>query len=213
MWLCACVLAFALCGAGYAAEETAAGGEPTKSGVAAGAEATQLDMAVGISMLSLSGDHDNDLGGWGYDIRFGWLPEPTRAAGLKLGVGLHAAFVEGESDVDPATLTRESVDRVSLLVPEVFLAWRPNLGDPGLVVEPRIGAGPALALFEPRFIFDDDEVGTGWSVRPGIMIGYQKEGTAFGVDVSYASYEIDFEEGVDDSCSEVFAGLFLSRGF
>jgi len=164
--------------------------------VAAGVSqgASYLDGGIGYARLSLDGNNGDEISGWGPAFRY-WFSDVMDGNGLRPFLGLHSTNYLGDSDED-------SIWNVWMLAPEVGLAWHKSLGDSGLFIEPSMTAGAAIAMYTRRgdylvsYYVGEDDTAVGWVVRPGVLLGYQKDSWSIGAEVSYGLLNVDFSDKV-----------------
>jgi hypothetical protein len=165
-----------------------------------------FDGGIGYVRLSLDGDSNDEFDGWGPAFRY-WFSDPMDSDGLMPFLGLHSSSYPGDMNDDP-------IWDIWILAPEAGLAWHKSLGDSGLFIEPGVTVGAAIAKYERRgdsyvsFNVGEDDMAVGWALRPGILLGYQRDTWSIGVEASYGILDIDFS----DEVRFVFDGdLYSSR--
>lgn len=153
-----------------------------------------LDGGLGYARLSLEGGNNDELSGWGPAFRL-WFNDVDAEDGLRPFLGLHGTMYLGDSDKDP-------IWDVSVFTPEVGLAWHQRLGDSGFFLEPSVTGGAAITTYSRRgdflvsYYVGEDDTAVGWVVRPGVLLGYQRDRWAGGVEISYGFLNIDFADEV-----------------
>lgn len=165
-----------------------------------------LDGGLGYARLSLEGGNNDELSGWGPAFRL-WFNDVSAEDGLRPFLGLHNTRYQGDSDKD-------SIWDISVFTPEAGLAWHQRLDDSGFFLEPSVTTGVAIATYTRRgdflvsYYLGEDDSATGWVVRPAVLLGYQRDRWAGGVEISYSSLDIDFTDEVSGIHRELYIGLF-----
>lgn len=163
-------------------------------------------VGFGYSKLSIDGEHGADLDGWGFALHFQFWPG-TEKEGLLARFGIQGTWNNGDSDLDPDNIFySEKIWNVNMLTPQVEVGLRKEIGT-SLFVEPSVAVGWAIALYEPRYIFDEEDIATGLAVRPGLIIGLGSNRPCLGIDLSYGLVQIDFEDGVGDNNHDLYLGV------
>jgi len=153
-----------------------------------------LDGGIGYARLSLGGDNGDEISGWGPAFRF-WFTDVNAKDGLRPFLGLHSTTYPGDSDKD-------AIWDLWMFTPEVGLAWHQRLGDSGFFFEPSVSGGAAIATYSRRgdflasYYVGEEDSAVGWVVRPGAILGYQRDRWAGGVEISYGFIDVDFADEV-----------------
>jgi hypothetical protein len=159
----------------------------------------------GYSVLSLDAANGDDLDGFEMRVRFPLgRPEVYPQPRLAFGVGF---FPGGDAFEDP-------VSNLMLGTLGLDLAWRHNLGQSNLFLEPSVGGGATWANYTSRFrtladIFEEDDDAFGWTGRVGVTLGFDGAGGNFGVEVSYSWLGIDFNDEADGVHNQFYVGLTI----
>jgi hypothetical protein len=165
------------------------------------------DFGVGYSRLSLDigkgEDHD------GYTLLFrGSRPIVENAENVRMVFGFRTSFYPGGDAFENA------IWNVWMLTPEIGLALHQQLGDSGLFLEPSVTIGAPIATYRRRVVtlgdlLDEQDTTVGWAVRPGVLLGYQHQNLALGVEVSYGFEGIDFSKEASGTHGELYLGFCL----
>lgn len=180
-----------------------------------------VDVGIGYARLSLEGNNNNDiLNGWGPAFRF-WFKDVSTQGGLQPFLGLHYTRYPGDNDKD-------AIWDVSMFTTDVGLLWHRRLGNSGLFFEPSVTGGAAITTYTRRgdflasYYLGEDDTAVGWVVRPGALLGYQRDRWAGGIEISYGFLNVDFadkvrfvfdkelysSEEVSGTHGELYIGLF-----
>jgi hypothetical protein len=184
---CVCMLVVVLCAVGSAQGQGGA------------------DVGGGFYRLTLDAVDSDPLDGYGFGLR-GWFPPAREADILRIFLGLRVAWFPGDS-------LETAIWSVTMITPEIGLSCR--LGEsPGLLIEPMVAAGAPMASFTGRWrtladISDEDDFAIGWSVRPGLLFGYQGDTWAFGGEVSLGFLNVDFTDEANGTHEDLYVGLFF----
>jgi hypothetical protein len=168
------------------------------------------DFGVGYSQLSLDVGHDENHDGWGLLFR-GYRPIARDTKNLRMVYGFRTSYYPGGDAFENA------IWNAWMLTPEIGLAWHQPLSDLGIFLEPSVTIGMPIAMYSRRVVrlsdlFEEQDTIIGWAARPGLLLGYQRQNWAVGVDASYGLEGIDFSEEASGTHHELYLGIFLRMG-
>ena len=159
-----------------------------------------LGGSLGYSSMSLEPGHFGEFHGLGANIRYGFSDLKAEDSFYPF-LGLRIAEYEGHRH-------ESMIWDITMVEPEAGVAWNIHLYNSAFFLETSVSVGPAFSSYTRgidtggSYLTGDDKTTTGWSLRPGVMLGYK----GAGVELAYNILNIELTD--ERMVKELYVGLF-----